>query len=108
MEEDAIKHPQCIPWDLSSGYNAQTLSHLSKNSHEKARFDLGVELHWPQQCTLVATGPSTCAVSWGLWGDARGLVWDPLWAGLRRLGAIIFSLSQLSSVIVIVLVLLFL
>ncbi|KUM60990.1 hypothetical protein ACN42_g6119 [Penicillium freii] len=79
MKEDAIKHPQCIPWDLSSDYNAQTLSHLSKNSHEKAPFDL-----------------------------ARGLAWDPLWAGLRRLGAIIFSLSQLSSVIVLVFVLLFL
>ncbi|KAJ5941677.1 hypothetical protein N7516_001845 [Penicillium verrucosum] len=82
MKEDTIKHPPCIPWDLSSDYGAQTLSHLSKNSHEKARFDLGVDLHGPQQ-------------SRGL-----GLVWDPLWAGLRRLGAIIFSPSQLSSVIV--------
>ncbi|KAJ9480950.1 hypothetical protein VN97_g12563 [Penicillium thymicola] len=37
MEEDVIKHPPCIPWDLSSDYGTQTLSHFSKNSHEKAR-----------------------------------------------------------------------
>ncbi|KAJ5979273.1 hypothetical protein N7501_002615 [Penicillium viridicatum] len=44
------EHPQCIPCDLSSDYDAQTLSHLSKNTHEKAPFDLGVDLHGPQQC----------------------------------------------------------
>ncbi|KAJ5407204.1 hypothetical protein N7465_008488 [Penicillium sp. CMV-2018d] len=66
MEQDAIKHPQCIPWDLSSDYDAQRLSDLSKNTHEKARFDLDAELHGPQQC---ATGPSAYAVSRGLRGD---------------------------------------
>ena len=35
---------------LVSGYGAQTPSHLSKNTHEKAPFDLGVDLHGPQQC----------------------------------------------------------
>ena len=35
---------------LISDYNAQMLSHLSKNTHEKAPFDLGVDLHGPQQC----------------------------------------------------------
>ncbi|KAJ5969581.1 hypothetical protein N7501_005829, partial [Penicillium viridicatum] len=36
-----IKHPQCIPWDLPSDYSAPTLSHLSKNTHEKTPVDLG-------------------------------------------------------------------
>ncbi|KAJ5416534.1 uncharacterized protein N7487_000084 [Penicillium crustosum] len=67
---------------LVGGYGAQIPRHLSNNTHKKAWFDLGVDLHEPQQ--------------------SRGLVWDPLWAGLRRLEAIIFSLSQLSSVIVLV------
>jgi hypothetical protein len=40
MKEDVTKHPQCIPWDLSSDYGTQMLSHLPKNTHETARFDL--------------------------------------------------------------------
>ncbi|KAJ5207920.1 hypothetical protein N7449_002299 [Penicillium cf. viridicatum] len=57
MKEDVIKHPQCIPWDLSSDYGTQMLSHLSKNAHEKARFDLDAELHGPQQYILVLRDP---------------------------------------------------
>ncbi|KAJ9481969.1 hypothetical protein VN97_g11489 [Penicillium thymicola] len=67
------KHPPCIPWDSSSDYGAQTLSHLLENTHTRKP-----RLIWVRSCmglndvdvscigTRVATGPSPYVVSWGL------------------------------------------
>ncbi|KAJ9491433.1 hypothetical protein VN97_g1830 [Penicillium thymicola] len=69
------KHPPCIPWDSTSDYDAQMLSDLLENTHEKT------SLIWVWSCmglndvdvsyigTRVATGPSPYVVSWGLRRD---------------------------------------
>ncbi|KAJ5492101.1 hypothetical protein N7453_010198 [Penicillium expansum] len=80
MKEDIINRPpppNVFRETRRVTMEPQKLSHSSKNSHEKARFDLGAELHGPQQLGHVDVfmhgtpmGPSPPnAVSWGLRRD---------------------------------------